>query len=392
MISQIAFSFRSGRGAAAAARRSGERARPGCWRGRLADDSDALGETPRVACGTQALPGPLRFLGLLFVVAVASALPPPIDPPESAAILRIAGNAELRPLLDRWQAAFQKTHPSVRFEVPLAGSDVAMAALTTRRADVALLGREATAPEVKAFEWIYRYRPAPIEIATGSLGVPGRSPALVVFVHRDNPLAQLTLAQLDAAFGNERLRGASVAIRTWGALGLSGEWRDRPIHLYAPDTEEGTGRFFRSAVLNDSRLLAWENLREFSDAKTNAKTSATTHDAAEKILAALAADPLGLAVAGAAPNDPRVKSLALAASAAGPFIAATREHIITRDYPLARPIFAAVNRPPGRPLDPKVRDFLRYILSPAGQREIEREGGYLPLSAALLREQLKKLD
>jgi phosphate transport system substrate-binding protein len=331
----------------------------------------------------------LRALALLLLAPAVgfAALPPPPEPPDAAGVIRVWGTAELKPLLERWQAAFGKTHPAARFESRMTGSDAGLPGLYTRRADIALLGREATAAEVKAFEWIFRYKPAAIEVATGSLGVPGRSPALVVYVRRDNPLAQLTLAQLDAAFGSERLRGAPANIRTWGGLGLTGEWRDRPIHLYAPDTEEGTGRFFRSAVLNDSRMLDWEHLREFSDTKG----APSQHDAAQKILAALAADPLGLAVAGVGIDEARVKPLALAAAAGGPFVAPTRGTLLSRAYPLTRAVFAYVNRAPAAPLDPKVREFLAYVLSADGQREVERAGNYLPLNAALAQRQTELL-
>jgi phosphate transport system substrate-binding protein len=322
-----------------------------------------------------------RFLFFLFVFAHGAgfaALPPPAEPPDAAGVIRVWGTAELKPVLERWEEGFKKTHPAARFESRMTGSDVGLPGLYTRRADIALLGREATAAEIKAFEWIFRYRSAAIEVATGSLGAPGRSPALVVYVHRDNSLAQLTLAQLDAAFGCEHLRGAPENIRTWGQLGLTGEWRDQPIHLYAPDTEEGTGRFFRSVVLNDSRMLDWEHLREFVDTKGRV----ATHDAGRKIIDALAADPLGLAVAGAGLTDTRVKPLALAAAATGPFVAPTRDSLVARNYPLTRAVFAYVNRAPGGPLDPKVREFLAYVLSAEGQREIERAGDYLPLTTA----------
>ncbi len=322
------------------------------------------------------------FLFFAFASALVAALPPPVDT-SSPDLIRVWGSAELRPLLERWKTAFQKTHPTVRFESRLTGSDVGLPGLYTRLADLALLGRDATAAEVKAFEWIFRYPPARFEVATGSMDAPGRSPALVVYVHRDNPLAQLTLAQLDAAFGCERLRGAPANIRTWGALGLAGEWRDRPIHLYAPDTESGTGRFFRRVVLNDSRALDWACLREFSDTPG----VPATHDAGEKILTALSADPLGLAIAGDRPRAGAVKPLAIAATEEGPFIAATRENVIARTYPLARPIFAYVNRAPDTPLDPNLREFIDYVLSADGQREVPRAGVYLPLNDALIRTQ-----
>jgi phosphate transport system substrate-binding protein len=317
------------------------------------------------------------ILYLLFTLAArGAALSPPAEPPEAAGIIRVWGTAELIPVLERWQQAFKKTHPTARFELRMTGSDIGLPGLYTRRADISLLGRDATAAEIKAFEWIFRYQPARIEVATGSLGTPGRSPPLVVYVHRDNPLARLTLAELDAAFGCERLRGAPADIRTWGQLGLTGDWRDRPIHLYAPDTEEGTGRFFRSVVLHDSRMLDWEHLQEFGDTKG----TPATHDGGKKILAALAPDPLGVAIAGAGLDDQHVKPIALAAASGGPFVLPTRENLIARTYPLTRAIYAYVNRAPGAPLDPKLREFLAYVLSVEGQNELGRAGDYLPLS------------
>ncbi len=327
------------------------------------------------------------FLAAAQVVAFA-ALPPPVDPPEAEGVIRVWGTAELQPLLERWQAGYRRTHPASRFETRLTGSDVGLPGLYTRRADIALLGREATVAEVKAFEWIFRYKPAAVEVATGSFGAPGRSPALVVLVHRDNPLAKITLAQLDAAFGSERLRGAPANLRTWGQLGLTGEWRDRPIHLFAPDTEEGTGRFFRSVVLHDSRMLAWERLREFADTKG----TPSKHDAGQKVIDALANDPLGLAVAGAGLDDVQVKPVAVAVAADGPFVVPSRASVAARAYPFARPVFAYVNRAPGAPLAPKVRDFFSFILSAEGQQLVAADSAYLPLApvvASAARSELK---
>ena len=43
-------------------------------------------------------------------------------------------------------------------------------------------------------------------------------------------------------------------------------------------------------------------------------------------------------------------------------------------------------------MDPKLREFLRYILSREGQEAIVTNGNYLPLPAATVREQLAKLE
>jgi phosphate transport system substrate-binding protein len=61
-------------------------------------------------------------------------------------------------------------------------------------------------------------------------------------------------------------------------------------------------------------------------------------------------------------------------------------------YPLHDEVFFYVNREPGKPVDPKVREFIRYVLSREGQGEVARDGKYLPLPAAVAREQLKKLE
>lgn len=154
-------------------------------------------------------------------------------------VVRVWGNPETRPLLERWERAFLRAHPHVRFEHHLDGTDVGMAGLYTGQADLVLTGREATASEVKAFEWIYRYRPLGVEVATGSLDQPGRSPALVVYVHRDNPTRRLTLEQLDAAFSRERLRGAPGAATTWKDLGTGGEWSNRSRFVTRIGLEDG---------------------------------------------------------------------------------------------------------------------------------------------------------
>jgi phosphate transport system substrate-binding protein len=44
------------------------------------------------------------------------------------------------------------------------------------------------------------------------------------------------------------------------------------------------------------------------------------------------------------------------------------------------------------PIDPKVREFLRYLLSREGQEVVNQDGRYLPLSPQLAALQRKKLQ
>ena len=321
-----------------------------------------------------------------FVHALDVAPPPYQARTQIAGSIRVWGNPEMMSLLARWEGGFRRVHPDVHIESHLTGSDVGMAALYTGKADIALLGRGATANEVKAFEWIYRYKPAHVEIANGGMSA-GHSPALAAYVDRDNPIAKLTLAELDALFSPERLRGAPAPLRTWGDLGLAGEWARQPIHLYTFDTESGSGRFFREAVLQDSRKLYWDHLTEFAD---GSPVHPRSHDAARKMLEALARDRYGLAV-GAGPAVTGVKAIALAAGDDAPPIAPTPENLVSRHYPLGRSVLAYFNRKPGGAPDAPVAEFLLYVLSEEGQQLVATNREYLRLDGATAAAQTRVL-
>jgi phosphate transport system substrate-binding protein len=112
----------------------------------------------------------------------------------------------------------------------------------------------------------------------------------------------------------------------------------------------------------------------------------------------LSKDPYGIAYTGLCYQTPQTKVLALAGDSAGPYVAPTRETVALRTYPLARPVYLyfAPDTPGGEPanppVDPKVGEFLRYILSRQGQQDVADAGGYFPLTPQLLQEQLQRLD
>lgn len=272
-------------------------------------------------------------------------------------VLRVWGPPALADLVDRLKLAAGGLH----VEATMTGSDVAMAALYTARADIALIGRDATEPELKGFEWVYRYPPARAAVLSGSLRSPGRSPALAVLVHRANPLPRVTLAQLAAAFGAGRAS-------TWGELGLDGPWRIRPINLHAPDSYSGTGQFFRRAVLDNATRLNWARLTEHL----------RPHGVAQAVERDVRALGVGMLPS---PGQP-VRVVPLSGVDGADALSPTEDSVTTGGYPLARRVFAYHNTPPGdRPLG-KVAVFLRLLLSAPGQFGSGDSGGYLPLPAA----------
>src|SRR5205807_1234472 len=72
---------------------------------------------------------------------------------------------------------------------------------------------------------------------------------LAVFVHKDNPIKSLTLEQVDAIFSKTRKAGAAKDAKTWGDLGLEGQWKDKPIDIYGRNSASGTYAFFKEHVL-----------------------------------------------------------------------------------------------------------------------------------------------
>jgi len=106
----------------------------------------------------------------------------------------------------------------------------------------------------------------------------------------------------------------------------------------------------------------------------------------------LGQDRYGIAYSGAQNLSSQTKMLPLAVQEGGPYIMPSIDTVRDRSYPLAYDIFMYANRPPGVPLDPKVKEYFRYVLSQEGQAEVVRDGKYLPLTGEMVREELKKLE
>jgi len=197
-----------------------------------------------------------------------------------------------------------------------------------------------------------------------------------VWINPHNPLAHLTLAQLDGIYGAEALRHGGV-LRTWGQLGLEGDWVQRPIHVFGPPIDSVSGVYFRHAVLADSY-------------KWNADLHETAADA--ELWAAALQDETAIAYAPrhGAPAD--LRAVPLAAGPDGPFVELTAATAADRTYPLSRTVVVGINRVPGQPVEPRTLAWLRYLLSPAGQAVVAADGTCLPLTPKQVAAQLKKLQ
>jgi phosphate transport system substrate-binding protein len=317
-----------------------------------------------------------------------AALPAYQPQPISAGVIRSWGHVFLKKVMAGWEAGFQKYHPDVTFSDNLVSSAAATGALFTNTADLGILGREIRPMEVAGYTRVMKQKPFPLEVMTGSYANADKSVALGIFVQKDNPLTQITFAQLDAIFGAEHRRNETSNIRTWGQLGLTGPWANRTINVYAGELDAAPAFYFSQQVMLGSML--WnEHLQHFDDIN---RPDGTVYVAQQQIVDALAQDPAGIAVSGAGSRNPGVKLIPVAVNDGSPFIAATPETVEARTYPLARSVWIYTNQGPGHPLDPRVREFLRFIFSREGQELVRQEGEYLPLTPELVAAQLKKLE
>ena len=318
--------------------------------------------------------------------------------------LRIWGSNYLKdgPLGGYWQKAFNRFQPGIRIEYNLPTAGIAIPALAAKIADLGV-GRPATLMDLLTFEQVYHHSPTEIVAATGSYDVYGFSPAFIIVVNKDNPLRRISMKQLDGAFGAARLggyrgsvwhtdypyrRGAEENIRTWGQLGLTGEWADKPIHPCGQSPRANVQTVFDSMVLHGSDQWV-EGYRSFANHATpegriNAWSLQVRH--------AVESDPLSLCIASPLTMNANMHELPVQGLAGGPHVARTLETVRDHSYPLYNEIYFFLNKEAGKPADPKVEEFLRFILSREGQEAIEADGKYLPLTGTMVREQLRKLE
>ncbi|MDB5737331.1 MAG: hypothetical protein JWO65_999 [Sphingomonas bacterium] len=335
------------------------------------------------------------MIGLLTALLAAATpnLPPPYVPHgHVSGTITIAGHGAygkradfIETLTDKWEEGFHRYQPGVVFKTDLKGTAAAIGGLTTGTANLALMGREIWRPEIAAFQEVFGFPPTGIDVLTGSYATRNRGYAITIFVHNDNPVRAISLRQLDALYSLARRRDGKP-IATWGDLGATGAWAKRPVHVYGLPIARGFADYMQDRVFLGSEL--WNPaVREFADQPGTTGEA----DGGAAMVKAMADDPDAIGWAGALYHDPAVKMIAVSDGAAAVF--PSPESVMDRSYPLTRIITMFLVKPPHRPADPAVTEFLRYVLSREGQATVLSDGGgYLPVLAPQAAEQLKTLE
>lgn len=280
-----------------------------------------------------------------------------------------------------WIKLYRKAYPKLSVTMEAKSSGSGAPGLISGKADLAPVGREMLPAEMNAFVAKFGYAPTAIKVATGSVGSLGKTATSIILVDKDNPIQGLSLAQLDAIYSTTRKRG-HADITTWGDLGLTGVWKDRPIHLYGLASPNGIEQFFKMVVLQGGAYktnIQFTKGRGFTHAFTVAAEDMATH-------------PGGLTYALLANVTPNVKVVPLSVNDGGPYVMPTLENVYSHTYPLSRYVYIYINRPPGKPIPAKTKEFLKLVLSRQGQDVVAQEGVYIPLTPQVAEQELKKLD
>lgn len=299
----------------------------------------------------------LMNLGLLGQVKLDQELPLYAPTSGISGNLNSVGSDTLNNLMTLWAEGFQKAYPNVKIQVEGKGSSTAPPALIAGTAQLGPMSREMKATEIDEFEKKFGYRPLAVKVAID---------ALAVYVHKDCPLESLSMQKVDAIFSKGRKGGYAEDLASWGQLGLTGDWAERPLSLYGRNSASGTYGYFKEHAI-------WKG--DFKDSVKEQPGSAA-------VVQGIASDLYAMGYSGIGYRTSEVKALKLSPKEGVAAISTDPENVYAGKYPLARFLYVYVKRAPNSPMDPLTREFLRFVLSKEGQ-EIVIKDGYLPMTAKL---------
>lgn len=278
--------------------------------------------------------------------------------------LNSVGSDTMNNMMTLWAETFRRFYPSVKIQVEGKGSSTAPPALIAGTSQFGPMSRAMRATEIDQFEAKYGYKPTELRTSYD---------ALAVYVHKDNPIEKLTLAQVEAIFSKSRKRGYKQNVTTWGQLGLTGEWANRPISIYGRNSASGTYGFFKEHALKNG---------DYKDTVKEQPGSAS-------VVQGITEDRYGIGYSGIGYRTSGVKAVPLAETEKGPFSDGSYADVQSGKYPLWRFLLIYINKAPGKPMDPLTTEFVKLMYSKEGQEAVVKDG-YMPLSAKQAAEEIAK--
>ena len=244
-----------------------------------------------------------------------------------------------------WAEEYAKAAPGVEVEVSGGGSGVGIAALMRGAVDIANASRDIKASEAEQAQ--KNTGKAPVGFTVGF-------DALAVYVHKTNPLEEITLEQL------AELYAEGGKITRWSELGVAipGVTDDTIVRV-SRQSSSGTYEFFREHALGNRDFRMGS--RDLSGSK--------------EVVELVGGTPTAIGYSGMGYATPAVKMLKVAAKAGAPAVAPTIAAVHDKSYPMARSLHLyTLGEPQGA-----VKQYVDWILSDAGQKVVEG-AGYVSLA------------
>lgn len=298
------------------------------------------------------------------VAAVDPALPNYEKTSGVSGNLSSVGSDSLANLMTLWAEEFKKNYPNVNIQIQAAGSSTAPPALTEGTANMGPMSRPMKDSEIQAFEEKYGYKPTAVPVAID---------ALAVFVHKDNPIKSLTMQQVDAIFSSTRLCGGDKDLKTWGDVGLTGEWASKPIQLFGRNSVSGTYGYFKEEAL----------------CKGDFKANVNEQPGSASVVQSISSTLNAIGYSGIGYKTSSVRAVPLV-DKHGQVEEANETNALSGKYPLARFFYVYVNKAPNQPLSPLDAEFVKLVLSKQGQEVVVKDG-YIPLPSKVVEKTMKEL-
>jgi phosphate transport system substrate-binding protein len=307
-------------------------------------------------------------VGSAIITVAQVAVDPALKPYEKVSgvsgNLNSIGSDTLNNLMTLWAEGFRAIYPNVNIQIEGKGSSTAPPALIEGTAQLGPMSREMKAAEIDAFEKKYGHKPTEVKVAID---------ALAVFVHKDNPIKGLSMDQVDGIFSSTNKRGGKP-IHTWGELGLTSAWANRPISLYGRNSASGTYGFFKEHVMRNGDF----------------RPTVKEQPGSSSVVQGVANDLGGIGYSGIGYKTSGVKALTLAEAAGRAMQEPSLENCLSGAYPMARFLYIYVNKKPNEPMDKLVHEFVKFVNSKEGQEVVVKDG-YYPMPAAVVTETLMAL-
>ena len=298
------------------------------------------------------------------VAAVDPALPTYEKTSGVSGNLSSVGSDSLANLMTLWAEEFKKNYPNVNIQIQAAGSSTAPPALTEGTANMGPMSRPMKDSEIQAFEEKYGYKPTAVPVAID---------ALAVFVHKDNPIKSLSIEQVDAIFSSTRLCGGDKDIKTWGDLGLTGEWAGKPLQLFGRNSVSGTYGYFK----------------EEAPCKGDFKANVNEQPGSASVVQSISSTLNAIGYSGIGYRTSSVRAVPLSKKG-GEAFEASEKNALAGKFPLARFFYVYVNKAPNQPLSPLDAEFIKLVLSKQGQ-DVVMKDGYIPLPSKVAEKAMKDL-